>query len=71
MLQKNVWIEEMMNNRNKSNVLSMQWSHCGQKIAILYADGTIIVGGVDGNKLWGIESVFKDFCKLQVRDKSY
>lgn len=38
----------MMNNRNKSVVRSMRWNTDGQKICIVYEDGVVIVGSVDG-----------------------
>ena len=43
------WYEEMINNRNKSVVRSMSWNADGQKICIVYEDGAVIVGSVDGN----------------------
>ena len=45
----------MINNRNKSVVRDMQWNSDGQKICIVYEDGAVIVGGVEGNRLWGKE----------------
>ncbi|KAJ3096803.1 WD repeat-containing protein 35 [Phlyctochytrium planicorne] len=54
-LYKGIWYEEMINNRNKSVVADMQWSKDGQKICIVYEDGAVIVGSVDGNRLWGKE----------------
>ena len=53
MLHKGVWFEEMINNRNKSVVRDMKWTADGQKICIVYEDGAVIVGSVDGNRLWG------------------
>lgn len=53
MLHKGVWFEEMINNRNKSVVRAMKWTGDGQKICIVYEDGAVIVGSVDGNRLWG------------------
>lgn len=50
-----MWFEEMINNRNKSVVRDMKWTHDGQKICIVYEDGAVIVGSVDGNRLWGKE----------------
>ena len=47
--------EEMINNRNKSVVKDMKWTADGSKICIVYADGAVIVGSVDGNRLWGKE----------------
>lgn len=55
MLYKGSWYEEMINNRNKSTVKGMSWSFDGQKICIVYEDGAVIVGSVDGNRIWGKE----------------
>ncbi|EGD73851.1 WD repeat-containing protein 35 [Salpingoeca rosetta] len=55
MLYKGQWYEEMINNRNKSVVTDMKWNSDGGKICIVYEDGAVIVGGVDGNRLWGKE----------------
>jgi WD repeat-containing protein 35 len=55
MLHKGMWLEEMINNRNKSIVRDMKWTADGQKICIVYEDGAVIVGSVDGNRLWGKE----------------
>lgn len=59
-LYKGVWYEEMINNRNKSVVTNMTWNRDGSKICIVYEDGidnayigAVIVGSVDGNRLWG------------------
>lgn len=46
--QSGSWYEEMINNRNKSVVRSMSWNADGQKICIVYEDGAVIVGSVDG-----------------------
>ncbi|CAG5021961.1 unnamed protein product [Parnassius apollo] len=53
MLYKGSWYEEMINNRNKSTVSSMAWGSDGQKICIAYEDGAVIVGSVDGSRIWG------------------
>uniref|UniRef100_T1L0Y3 Uncharacterized protein n=1 Tax=Tetranychus urticae TaxID=32264 RepID=T1L0Y3_TETUR len=55
MLYKGSWYEEMVNNRNRSVVIGMCWSSDGLKICIVYEDGAVIVGSVDGNRLWGKE----------------
>uniref|UniRef100_A0A6A7G3L3 WD repeat-containing protein 35 n=4 Tax=Hirondellea gigas TaxID=1518452 RepID=A0A6A7G3L3_9CRUS len=55
MLYKGSWYEEMINNRNKSVVRGMAWNSDGQKICIVYQDGAVIVGSVDGNRIWGKE----------------
>lgn len=54
-LYKGAWYEEMINNRNKSVVKDMKWNADGQKICIVYEDGAVIVGSVDGNRIWGKE----------------
>lgn len=33
----------------------MRWTSDGQQICIVYEDGAIIVGSVDGNRIWGKE----------------
>jgi hypothetical protein len=40
----------MINNRNKSVVRDMKWTADGSKICIIYEDGAVIVGSVDGNR---------------------
>ncbi|XP_067008662.1 WD repeat-containing protein 35 [Anabrus simplex] len=55
LLYKGSWCEEMINNRNKSVVKGMVWNSDGQKICIVYEDGAVIVGSVDGNRIWGKE----------------
>lgn len=52
-LYKGIWYEEMINNRNKGLVTGMQWDKTGQKICIVYEDGAVIMGSVDGNRIWG------------------
>mmetsp|Transcript_13743 Transcript_13743/g.54386 ORF Transcript_13743/g.54386 Transcript_13743/m.54386 type:complete len:887 (-) Transcript_13743:2873-5533(-) len=54
-LHKGMWFEEMINNRNKSFVRDMKWDGGGMKICIVYEDGVIIVGSVDGKRLWAHE----------------
>ncbi|KAJ3091801.1 WD repeat-containing protein 35 [Quaeritorhiza haematococci] len=60
-LYKGMWYEEMINNRNKSVVTDMQWNRDGEKICIVYEDGAVIVGSVDGNRIWG-----KEFKNMQL-----
>lgn len=55
MLHRGIWFEEMINNRNRSVVRDMKWSADCQKICIIYEDGAVIVGTVDGQRLWGKE----------------
>jgi WD repeat-containing protein 35 len=64
MLHNGMWFEEMINNRNKSVVRDMKWCADGMKICICYEDGAVIVGSVDGNRLWGKELKMKlQFCE--------
>jgi len=39
MMYKNMWYEEMVNNRNRSTVKGLAWSSDGNKICIVYEDG--------------------------------
>lgn len=55
MMHKGHWFEEMINNRNKSVVTDMKWTPNGEKIGIVYEDGAVIVGSVEGTRLWGKE----------------
>jgi WD repeat-containing protein 35 len=50
MLYENMWFEEMINNRNISIVRDMAWNKEGTKICIIYEDGAVIVGSVEGNR---------------------
>ena len=43
----------MINNRNKSVVTDMKWTPNGEKIGIVYEDGAVIIGSVEGTRLWG------------------
>lgn len=52
-LHKGMWFEEMINDRDKSVVRDIRWSPDGQKICIVYEDGHVVLGNVDGNRLWG------------------
>ena len=54
-LHKGMWHYEMTNNRNKSVVSDMKWTTDGKKICIVYEDGAVIVGSVEGNRIWGKE----------------
>ena len=53
--QQGTWIEEMVNNRQCSVVSAIQWSPDGSRICIAYEDGAVIVGKVDGTRVWGKE----------------
>ncbi|XP_032910663.1 WD repeat-containing protein 35 isoform X3 [Catharus ustulatus] len=64
MLYRGSWYEEMINNRNKSVVRSMSWNADGQKICIVYEDGAVIVGSVDGNRIWGKDLKGSHLCHV-------
>lgn len=57
-LHSGVWHEEMMNNKNQSVVKDMKWTPDGSRICIIYADGSVIVGSVEGNRLWANQLEF-------------
>jgi len=63
------WYEEMINDRNKSVVCDMKWNSEGQKICIAYEDGAIIMGSVDGNRIWGKELKGMLLSKVEVYKK--
>ncbi|XP_032299550.1 WD repeat-containing protein 35 [Coturnix japonica] len=63
-IYKGSWFEEMINNRNKSVVRSMSWNADGQKICIVYEDGAVIVGSVDGNRIWGKDLKGTHLCHV-------
>lgn len=59
---KEEYSEEMVNNRGKSfAVTGLDWSPDGAMIAILYEDGNMIIGSVEGTRLW--EKEFKVICR--------
>ena len=68
MMHKNFWFEEMINNRNKSTVTDMEWSPDGKMVCIIYEDGAVIVGSVEGARLWGKEYIYnkKLILKCQI-----
>ena len=54
-LHKGQWYEEMVNARGKSVVKDLRWRSDGEEIAIAYEDGLVIVGTVEGARLWSKE----------------
>jgi len=50
------WVDEMINDRKKSLVADMKWNSDGNKICIIYKDGVVIMGSLDGQRLWGRET---------------
>ena len=64
------WYEEMINSRSRVTVTSMQWSPDGEKICIAYDDGNVIVGSVDGQRLWGSELSQQSISQVQWNPES-
>jgi WD repeat-containing protein 35 len=64
-MYKGSFYEEMTNDRKKSTVKGMAWTSDGTKIAIVYEDGAVIVGSVDGNRIWGKELKNTALCGVQ------
>ncbi|KAJ4459771.1 putative voltage-gated potassium channel subunit beta [Paratrimastix pyriformis] len=56
------WFEEMINNRGKAPVADLKWTSDGKQICIAYEDGAIILGSVDGKRIWGIELPYHLKC---------
>jgi WD repeat-containing protein 35 len=52
-MHRGQWYEEMNNNRGKSVVRDLCWNAEGQRVAIIYEDGAIVVGNLEGQRLWG------------------
>jgi len=46
------WAAEMVNDSGKKLISDVKWSSDGSKLCILIDDGQVIVGSVDGEKLW-------------------
>jgi len=46
------WAAEMVNDSGKKLIADVKWSSDGSKLCILIDDGQVIVGSVDGEKLW-------------------
>ena len=45
----------------------MAWNADGQKICIVYEDGAVIVGSVDGNRIWGKELRGTQLASVEVK----
>lgn len=52
---QDTWVEEMVNNSGKNLITDVQWSADGTKLCILIEDGQMIVGSVDGERLWNLQ----------------
>ena len=64
MFYKSHYYEEMINNRNRSVVIEVKWTADGDKVCIVFEDGSVIVGSVEGHRLWSkeISKVVKLTC---------
>ena len=49
------WYQDMIHNRNNSVVTDTKWSIDGKCICIAYQDGAVVVGSVEGSRLWSID----------------
>lgn len=54
-LQDGIWHQEMIHNRKTSLVVDMKWTFDGELICIAYQDGAVIVGSVEGSRVWEVE----------------
>lgn len=52
MNQRGKWIEEMVNESDKSLITDVRWSNTGFNLCIIIDDGQIIVGSVEGERIW-------------------
>ncbi|CAG7816899.1 unnamed protein product [Allacma fusca] len=57
---RNSWCEEMVHNREGFAVTDLSWSNCGKKVCIIYRDGGVMVGSVEGSRIWGSDSIVED-----------
>ena len=63
------WCEEMVNKRDNTIVTGMKWSSDGQHICIIYNDGVIIMGSLEGNRVWVKE--LKNTVLTNIEVKNY
>ncbi|CAE1311718.1 WDR35 [Acanthosepion pharaonis] len=63
-LSKDKWIEEMVNNRH-TVIQDMKWNADGKMICIVFEDGVVIVGTVDGERIWGRNLGGRNFSKVE------
>ena len=52
MQQRGKWVEEMVNESDKSLISDVKWSNTGFNLCIIIDDGQIIVGSVEGERIW-------------------
>ncbi len=65
------WCEEMVNKRDNTIVTGMKWSSDGQHICIIYNDGVIIMGSLEGNRVWVKELKNTVLTNIEVKNSVY
>ena len=65
------WCEEMVNKRDNTLVTGMKWSSDGQHICIIYNDGVIIMGSLEGNRVWMKELKNTVLTNIEVKKNIY
>lgn len=63
-LAKDKWIEEMVNNRH-TVIQDMKWNADGKMICIVFQDGVVLVGTVDGERIWSKDLGGRNFSKVE------
>lgn len=58
---KSMWVEDLV-NKQKQYVKDLQWSPNGERITVVYVNRMVIMGSVDGDRLWGKELNFNMEC---------
>lgn len=59
MFYKGHYYEEMINNRSRSVVIEVKWTFEGDKICIVFEDASVIVGSVEGQRLFQKDNLIK------------
>lgn len=49
----------------------MEWDKSGNRICIVYEDGAVILGSVDGNRIWGKEVKNTNLAHVQWSPDAY
>ena len=61
----------MVNKRDQTIVTGMKWSPDGQQICIIYNDGVIIMGSLEGNRIWVKELKNTVLTNIEVKKKLF
>jgi WD repeat-containing protein 35 len=51
-IEENRFVEQMINSSDHAPVGDVKWSPDGENVCIAYGDGAIVVGSVEGKRLW-------------------